>query len=433
MLQMQEIKINTSYNTFLKEQKKIIIKSTININSSKEGSLLFSTVIKPEDIIIAPLNANLEFRKFTSNLESIISKQSNEINSKKITLPFNWDWKNIRKITPVYNQYSCGCCWAVAVTTSISDHFICRNILPVSPHVSLTNLMSCYPDSLKCNGGNPALALLWIQENGLGLRNDYYNYKWCSESNECIGKNETTTLNNYIPKCDKNKESDLKIFVNNITSPYPGGNETLNDSWVKSSIELCKKNIYTLGPTVAGFSVLENFISGKFMCDGKNPDNIYFDKIDYNTNKPTETYSKYIGGHAIVVTGWNTGKVHSSLLSLDTDTWIDVPYWIVRNSWGTKWGIDGYFRIAMYPFNKKSQLDVPVKIITNVDNQSSEVPVGGFIFFNISKYTTIKENYESQYKSINDYSVIYSLIISLVILIILFIFILCFINLFKGL
>ncbi|CAJ0928223.1 unnamed protein product, partial [Mesorhabditis belari] len=38
-----------------------------------------------------------------------------------------------------------------------------------------------------------------------------------------------------------------------------------------------------------------------------------------------------LGGHAMVITGYGVED--------------DYPYWIVRNSWGTSWGEDGYARI----------------------------------------------------------------------------------------
>lgn len=40
-----------------------------------------------------------------------------------------------------------------------------------------------------------------------------------------------------------------------------------------------------------------------------------------------------LGGHAVKIVGW--GKYY------------DKKYWLVANSWGTSWGIDGYFKIDM--------------------------------------------------------------------------------------
>jgi len=61
----------------------------------------------------------------------------------------------------------------------------------------------------------------------------------------------------------------------------------------------------------------------------------------------TPAFDKYTGGiyhevitetdsnHAIAVVGWGR----------DADT--QVEYWIGRNSWGTYWGEDGFFRMIM--------------------------------------------------------------------------------------
>ena len=40
--------------------------------------------------------------------------------------------------------------------------------------------------------------------------------------------------------------------------------------------------------------------------------------------------------HAVVAVGWGTSKDAMGN---------DLPYWILRNSWGTMWGEAGYFKV----------------------------------------------------------------------------------------
>lgn len=83
----------------------------------------------------------------------------------------------------------------------------------------------------------------------------------------------------------------------------------------KSGTELdIRKEIYRWGPCTSGMMIYEDFAS--------------WDGIGiYEYDKKSEK----IGGHAIVLMGWGeeNGK----------------KYWIVRNSWGEEWGVDGYFKV----------------------------------------------------------------------------------------
>ena len=74
--------------------------------------------------------------------------------------------------------------------------------------------------------------------------------------------------------------------------------------------------ISTDGPTSTGFMIYEDFLnyeSGVYVPD---------------------TSKTEIGGQAVEVIGWGIwGK----------GTHEEIEYWITKNSWGTDWGIDGYF------------------------------------------------------------------------------------------
>lgn len=55
--------------------------------------------------------------------------------------------------------------------------------------------------------------------------------------------------------------------------------------------------------------------------------------MHYQSGIYKHTSGSLEGGHAIKVVGWGEQD--------------GTPYWIVANSWGPKWGLDGYFWIEM--------------------------------------------------------------------------------------
>ena len=75
-------------------------------------------------------------------------------------------------------------------------------------------------------------------------------------------------------------------------------------------------NIFCWGPVSTGMDVYADF----YEYDAKNQ--IY----EWN-GKDIK-----VGGHAVEIVGWGEEN--------------NVKYWIVKNSWGAKWGDEGYFRIV---------------------------------------------------------------------------------------
>lgn len=82
---------------------------------------------------------------------------------------------------------------------------------------------------------------------------------------------------------------------------------------IAETIEKIKYDICRFGPVAAGFVVYENFMDDKWK--GRS----IYEKAE----------GKVLGSHYVTIVGY--GK----------------DYWICRNSWGTDWGLLGYFKIKM--------------------------------------------------------------------------------------
>ena len=90
-----------------------------------------------------------------------------------------------------------------------------------------------------------------------------------------------------------------------------------SEKWLQNAVA-------TIGPVTIGFDVVGSFMSYS--------SGVYND-ANCNSNNPN-----YMGGHAVVVVGYGTDSKVGD-------------YWLMRNSWGMKWGEQGYFRMAR---NKKN-------------------------------------------------------------------------------
>jgi C1A family cysteine protease len=402
------INTNISYQDFLQQARSQVIASPVysDKNIAMAGP---DGKIKTQDIIIPPLNANCNFSSLPSPSFSELKAKANE---KIVQIPDHWDWReHLPTLFKPFDQGNCGCCWSVAISSTISDMFNISQT-PLNQRISPTYLLSCYntAENLQCGGGNPSLALGWVKENGIRFTKNI-NYDWCASNPECFqpqkASNDPKSLNQYIPVCSEiDQRRDHKkvlIYIDDITCITKNITQ-LEMNRQKDYLEDFKKtaqaHILHNGPVVAAYNVLSNLPAFGTMMKHHpdNPDNIYLENVDYDNSTMTMTYNPskrtLLGGHAISIVGWGVGKVNKNLLGpstcnnincdCDTSSMCTIPYWIVRNSWSEKWADGGYYKHAMYPYNVVSQF--------SSTTFWGNVPAGGIILFKISNVTS--ENIE---------------------------------------
>jgi len=65
----------------------------------------------------------------------------------------------------------------------------------------------------------------------------------------------------------------------------------------------------------------------------ENAFNVYQDFLSYKSGIYYHKSGGFLGGHATLTIGFGEEK--------------SIKYWIVQNSWGSSWGMQGYFMIKM--------------------------------------------------------------------------------------
>lgn len=376
-----------SFTKYLQSKKPVIL---------KERFIGLYGTIETKDFVIPPLNTDIRF----TNILPKFTTSPLMFGATIIELRDNFSWAvydatldddeivfKKERIHPVFDQQACGSCWAVAFATTMSDCLVVSGAISWPPYISPTFCMACYPQA-RCQGGQPAQLALDVEQNGASDIT-CIDYSWCENDNKC---NIRDSAQHFHIGDQSSKIPNCGCYFNNDKYVYKIDPGTETFSIINNNIErfreTVKTHIVNFGPVIGGYVVLRNFMDGNFT---KSNGGVYFDRADYNNIRADGMlrFSDSIrssmnseGLHAISIVGWGIAEN----VQYDNGKWGDVPYWHCRNSWGTTWGNKGYFKMAMYPFNKIAQFD---KIVT-VSVKGSSARIGGVIFIRATNPPEIK-------------------------------------------
>lgn len=300
--------------------------------------------------IIPPNKANIQVRGPVMSLEAV-KKGFMEAGLTASDLePIDWRGQ-IGCLSEIKNQEACGDCWAMSSTSALCDRFIIQGGekgLNLEPGLTAQCVSETYNKG--CGGGSPYYAGKYFESIGTRKIEDNCPH-WknlCGQGCTNIPPCET-----LLSECDK---ATLYKAKPGSTKSLTAGTENTPD--VNATINNIKRELLN-GPVVASFFVPLDFmiythypwkktngiyVNGQYNDDLENlrkTDSQFQQFLTLNNitiGSPSDWSNVRPEGHAVSIVGWNYGMA---------GTLGKVQYWIVRNSWGTDWGEDGYFRIAM--------------------------------------------------------------------------------------
>lgn len=223
--------------------------------------------------------------KFNMNTNYLRGTTNNFVS----TLPSEIDWRDKNVVTPIKDQGQCGSCWAFSTVATLESAVAIKT--GVLTNLSEQQLVDC--DNFKnggvdhgCNGGLMDNAFDWIgKNNGLCSYEDYpYTSGVTRSAGSCQKSCKNVVNTDVFNFIDVGSNSDFAMMT------------ALNLQPVAVAIEADQKDF-------------QLYSSGVFtgLC-GTNLD------------------------HGVVLVGYG---------SLDGS-----DYYILRNSWGTSWGVDGYMYLG---------------------------------------------------------------------------------------
>jgi len=201
-------------------------------------------------------------------------------------LPTSYDWRALGAVTAVKDQEQCGSCWAFSATENIeSVEILAGKGSNTTTDLAPQQIVDCDTVDQGCNGGNTDTAFEYVIKAG-GMEDEaHYPYQGQDGTCKFNAQYVAASISSWKYATHLDKEDELQA---NLVSWSP----------LSVCVDASKWQDYQSG------------VMTRIECGVVN-----------------------ILDHCVQLVGYETQA--------------PKPYWIVRNSWNTDWGIKGYIWLAM--------------------------------------------------------------------------------------
>ena len=198
------------------------------------------------------------------------------------------NWVEAGAVTPVKDQGSCGSCWAFSTTGSLEGaHYVATGELLSFSEQQLVDCAYLKYGNLGCNGG--------LQEYA-------YNYYEAGYKAELESVYPYTSGNGQRGTCQYNESSTTAVTVSDYISVTPNSPTDMKSALTQQPLAV---------------SIEADKLVFQFYTSG------VLDSTNCGTNLD----------HAVLAVGYGTEN--------------GQEYWLVKNSWNTSWGDEGYIKLAI--------------------------------------------------------------------------------------
>ncbi|GMF41354.1 unnamed protein product [Phytophthora fragariaefolia] len=272
------------------------------------------------------------------------SEEEEEEHDVEVPTSVDWTAKDGGKyMTPIKNQGTCGSCWAFTGVSVVESRYAIENDVQATP-LSVEQVLSCsslldhirskFPDNMTsssqgCSGGMPFLTYTYLS----------------------LAKPHGLSCDSSIPYVMATNETDPACPSTHTAEVAVAWERNVSDYEVIAPNEKALLRAVAQGPVTANIDAtgdgFRHYAGGIY--DAKD---CLSDGDEIN--------------HAVVIVGFG-----------ETDA--GDKFWIIRNTWGTMWGEDGYMRIARGgsvseygPCNLYLYADYPVNLTVGSNATSGE-------------------------------------------------------------
>jgi cathepsin L len=227
--------------------------------------------------------------KMAQSLKTIVLPEGTASTSSSCATASKYDARSYNLVTPIRDQKSCGSCWSFGAVGAYESNYLKVNGgTPSGLNLSEQQALSCSGGG-SCSGGFAYKVFDWMVDNNKTLRTET-QVPYTASNGSCSGTPTT----------------DYAATEWGVVDPSGDINKIASVADIKKAI--CEYG--AVSASVNATSSFKNYASGTY----------------FGT---TSNYNNPETNHAIVLVGWDDTK----------------GAWLLKNSWGTDWGEDGYMWI----------------------------------------------------------------------------------------
>lgn len=213
--------------------------------------------------------------------------------SARMAFPDTFDWRNYGFETHVRDQGECGSCWAITAAGALEGAHARFNGFAYS--LSAQQLVDCSKQDYGCDGGWFDTAFKFISSLPSRWLENEQQYPYVGRVGHCKS-------GGYDAPPPPDPDRTIAYNLNVI------GYKRIVDE------DCFMENLFIYGPIPVAIQVTSNLFAYE---TGIFSDNLCGNNLN----------------HAVLLIGWGV------------DERTKIPYWLIKNSWGSDWGEDGFFRL----------------------------------------------------------------------------------------
>jgi len=230
------------------------------------------------------------------------------------TTPKAIDWRLTKAVTAVKNQGQCGSCWAFSTTEEVESQYIMQVSDDYLEDFSAQQINSCVAECDGCGGGDTVTAFQYLKTAPGLAQSAFWPYaQGLTPLNECNGKSCTQSCS--TKNLTELAQYEFYIGPYATVTGFKYATPACIGACANQDLTTLAASLSEAGPIsiCVNAGAWDDYTGGVMTASGCG--GMAYDDID----------------HCVQLVGFNATA--------------STPYWIVRNSWATDWGMSGYIHL----------------------------------------------------------------------------------------